>query len=214
MGRRVSSGINPSGFGFNFFEDNTLKSVEVNANLRLDADGTGIVEALKDLQVTNANLIVTQQGELRLLDEDDTNYVAIRAPVAVSADYTITLPAAAPDRNGYVLTATTAGVTTWEAAQSFAYSVQTGSFSAVSYGAYFIDTTSSGVTVTLPASPSLGDTIRFFDAAKTFDTNNLTVARNGKLIQGDAENLVVNVEGAAFELVFSNDTYGWRIFSV
>lgn len=214
MGRRVSIGINPAGFGFNFFEDNTLTSVETDSNLRLTADGTGIVEAIKDLQVTNANLTITQQGDLRLADADSTNYVAIQAPTAVSADYTITLPAAAPARSGYVLTADTSGNTTWEAAQSFDYSVQTGSFSAVSYGAYFIDTSGSAVTVTLPATPSLGDTIRFYDVAKTFDTNNLTVARNGKLIQGDAENLVVNVEGAAFELVFSNDTYGWRIFSV
>lgn len=214
MGRRVSSGINPGGFGFNFFEDNTLKSVETNINLRLSADGTGIIESLKDFQVTNANLIVTQQGDLRLTDSDNTNFVAIQAPAVIGTDYTITLPAAVPDRDGYVLTATTAGVTTWEPAQSFDYSIQTGSFSAVSYGAYFVNTSSSALTATLPANPSLGDTIRFYDLAKTFDTNALTVARNGKLIQGDAENLVVNSESAAFELVFSNDTYGWRIFSV
>ena len=66
----------------------------------------------------------------------------------------------------------------------------------------------------MPASPNTGDTIRIFDVTKTFDTNNLTVARNGRLIQGDADNLTVNIEGAAFELVYSGDTYGWRIFTV
>ena len=74
--------------------------------------------------------------------------------------------------------------------------------------------TAGGFTITLPASPAKGDRIRFFDCAKVFDTNNLTVARNGKLIQGDAANLTVNTEGAAFELVFYNNTYGWRIFTI
>ena len=78
----------------------------------------------------------------------------------------------------------------------------------------FCNTSGGAVTLTLPASPNTGDTIRIFDVTKTFDTNNLTVARNGRLIQGDADNLTVNIEGAAFELVYSGDTYGWRIFTV
>ena len=68
--------------------------------------------------------------------------------------------------------------------------------------------------MTLPASPDLGDTIRFFDIAKTFDTNALTVARNGKPIQGDTADLTVSTEGAAFELSYSGSTFGWRIFTI
>lgn len=74
--------------------------------------------------------------------------------------------------------------------------------------------TTGGFTITLPANPAKGDRIRFFDCAKVFDTSNLTVGRNGKLIQGDAANLTVSTEGAAFELVFFNNTYGWRIFTI
>ena len=83
-----------------------------------------------------------------------------------------------------------------------------------SFQQVFCNTSGGAVTLTLPASPNTGDTIRIFDVTKTFDTNNLTVARNGRLIQGDADNLTVNIEGAAFELVYSGDTYGWRIFTV
>ena len=74
---------------------------------------------------------------------------------------------------------------------------------------YFIDTTSFAHTAQLPASPTIGDEISFIDVAGTFDTNNLTVDRNGKPIQGSATDLTVAVERAAFTLVFYNDTQGW-----
>jgi hypothetical protein len=90
----------------------------------------------------------------------------------------------------------------------------TGNLTAVSWGQYFVNTNGGAVTLTLPASPAVGDKIRVYDVAKTFDTNNLTVGRNGKLIQGDAADLTVSTEGAAFELVFSGNTFGWRIFTV
>ena len=70
------------------------------------------------------------------------------------------------------------------------------------------------VTATLPASPDLGAEITFMDVAKTFDSNNLVVSRNGRPIQGDNANLTVSTEGAAFTLVYSGSTYGWRIFSI
>ena len=77
---------------------------------------------------------------------------------------------------------------------------------------YFCNTTSGVFDVTLPASPSLGDTINFIDYAGTFDTNNLTVARNGKRIQGVDSDLVIATERAAFALVYSGATDpGWLL---
>jgi hypothetical protein len=81
---------------------------------------------------------------------------------------------------------------------------------AVSFG-YFIDTTSGAITATLPASPTIGEKISFIDAAGTFDTNNLTVGRNGKNIQGIAEDMTVSLERAGFTLVFYDNTQGWLI---
>src|SRR6056300_634236 len=51
-------------------------------------------------------------------------------------------------------------------------SVQTTSFTAVAGNGYFVDTTSGTITVTLPASASLGDQIAIKDYAGTFATNN------------------------------------------
>lgn len=105
--------------------------------------------------------------------------------------------------------------TAWVAPGKLTYNTITASGTTMANNnVYFVNTTGGAVTITLPASPSLGDTVRILDIAKTFDNNNLTVARNGQLIQGDAQDLTVNIEGAAFELMYSGATFGWRIFSI
>jgi hypothetical protein len=86
--------------------------------------------------------------------------------------------------------------------------------SASSFQLLWCDTSGGGFTVTLPASPNKGDVVRFVDVSNTFDTNNLTIARNGNLIQGDSADMTVTTEGAAFDLIYYNATKGWRIFTV
>jgi hypothetical protein len=78
-------------------------------------------------------------------------------------------------------------------------------------GAQILADTSGGtLTITLPASPALGDEVSFVDSDYTFDTNALTVGRNGENIAGSAADLVINTEGAGFTLVYSGDaTTGW-----
>lgn len=215
MGRRISSGVAPGGIGLLSIDRNTVQTVETNANLSITANGSGTIQVEKEIQV-DSNLSIKNQNDLRLheLTVNGAQYVAIQAAAAMGANYTITLPNAVAAANGYVLSSDTSGNCTWSSPRPFTYTVVSTSFNAVSDNAYFINTASGGVTATLPASPSTGDSVRFFDVAKTFDTNALTIARNGELIQGDAANMTVNSESAAFELVYSNSTYGWRIFSI
>ena len=74
----------------------------------------------------------------------------------------------------------------------------------------FVNTNGGGVTVTLPASPATGDEVHFVDQGYDFDSNALTVGRNGSNIANAASDLTVNTQGAAFGLVFSGDaTTGW-----
>ena len=89
--------------------------------------------------------------------------------------------------------------------------VKTASFNASASEGYFVNTTGGAITATLPASPTQGDEIAFIDYAGTFDTNNLTIARNGKPIQGDASDLTVATERAGLTLVFVDDTQGWLL---
>lgn len=92
--------------------------------------------------------------------------------------------------------------------------IQTTNFNADSNKAYFCNTTSSTITLLLPLNPVMGDTVRVFDVAGAFDTNNLTIGRNGKPIMGLAEDLTVSTEGAAFDLVFYDDVQGWRLYTI
>ena len=76
--------------------------------------------------------------------------------------------------------------------------------------ALLVDTSGGARTITLPASPATGAEVTFIDSDYTFDTNNLTVGRNGSSIANSASDLVVNTEGAGFTLVYSGDaTVGW-----
>jgi hypothetical protein len=87
--------------------------------------------------------------------------------------------------------------------------VKTAAFNAVAGEGYFVNTTSGVITVTLPASPSIGDTIAIKDYAGTYATNNLTIARNGKNIQGVANDSLISTNRASLILVFVDDTKGW-----
>ena len=73
----------------------------------------------------------------------------------------------------------------------------------------FVETNGGAVTVTLPASPAVGDTVNFVDSRYTFDSAALTVGRNSSKIANASSDLVVNTEGAAFGLVYSGSNVGW-----
>jgi len=119
---------------------------------------------------------------------------------------TFTIPSGATINNQG--TATNFGPT---GAVSWSTTVKTGDFTAVSGEGYFVNTTSGTITVTLPSSPSAGAVIAIKDYANTFDTNNVTLGRNGSNIQGNAEDAKLTIEGIAATLIFVDATKGWLI---
>jgi len=74
---------------------------------------------------------------------------------------------------------------------------------------YFVDTTAVR-TLTLPASPTLGDTIAVYDASGTAATNNITIARNGNKINGQTENAIIDVDQSGSIFIYTGSTLGWR----
>jgi hypothetical protein len=74
---------------------------------------------------------------------------------------------------------------------------------------YIIDTSGAPVTATLPATIADYDVIQFSDATKTFNSANLTIARNGNSVDGEAEDLVLNKAGDGALLVGDNTNSNW-----
>ena len=88
-------------------------------------------------------------------------------------------------------------------------SIKTTTFTAVSGEGYFVDTSSGGVTVNLPAGTA-GAIVAFSDYTRTFSSNNLTISPNGSnKIGGVAQNAVLNADGQSATLVFVDATEGW-----
>lgn len=75
---------------------------------------------------------------------------------------------------------------------------------------YFVDTTAAR-TLTLPASPTLGQEIIVIDAAGTAGTNNITINSNSGKINGTVQNLTIDVDGAGASLIYTGSAYGWRV---
>lgn len=75
---------------------------------------------------------------------------------------------------------------------------------------YFVDTTAAR-TLTLPASPTLGQEIVIFDATGTAGTNNITLSRNGNKINGLTEDAIIDVDKSAAVLIYTGSTIGWRL---
>ena len=100
------------------------------------------------------------------------------------------------------------GGTQWQS------SIKTSAFTAVAGEGYWINTTSSAVTVTLPASASVGDTIEFSDYAGTWGTNAVTLNTNSLNFQGNTTDSnsaypIYNTNNQSVTIVYSGATQGW-----
>ena len=88
---------------------------------------------------------------------------------------------------------------------------KTSNFNATSGECYFVDTSSSAITVTT-STPTVGDIIAFADFGSSFQTNNLTITSAKKIIGSDSDQ-VLSQQNQALRIVFSGDTKGWLIAS-
>ena len=87
---------------------------------------------------------------------------------------------------------------------------KTSPLTVVSGKGYFINTTSGGITVTLPSSPSAGDIVAFKDYANTWDTNNVTIGRGGSKLNGQCADAVLATESQSVTLIYVDATKGWQ----
>src|SRR6056300_1043286 len=108
------------------------------------------------------------------------------------------------DGSGNLSFSDISGGTSWQS------SIKTSAFTAVAGEGYWINTTSGAVTMTLPASASVGDTVEIVDYARTWGTNNVTINPNSLNYQGNSSpNPVYDVDGQSVRIVYSGATQGW-----
>ena len=102
MGRRVSNGVvgAAASIGQLSVTGNTLTTTQTNTNLIIDPQGTGVTQFVGNLQ-SNGN--GTTGGEIRLMDADSSNYVALRSVATITGNKTLMFPDSV-GTNGQVLT--------------------------------------------------------------------------------------------------------------
>lgn len=86
---------------------------------------------------------------------------------------------------------------------------KTADFTATNGDGFFVDSSSSTITVTLPASPSAGNIVSVSDYNGSAVTNNITIARNGSNINGNASNYLISRANSAVTFVYVDATVGW-----
>jgi hypothetical protein len=203
----ANDGTNPQ------IKEIALSSPPGGSNTQVQFNDSGSFGGSANLTWDGSNLSIAAQGDLRLLDSTGGEYVALQAPATVGSNVTLTLPAndgdadqaLVTDGSGVLSFSTISGGASWQAV------VTSASKAATAGEGYFLDTTSNAITLTLPGSATIGDFVSFVDYAGTFDTNNLTIARNGHKIQGATADLTVSTERAANTLVYVDATQGWLL---
>jgi hypothetical protein len=88
--------------------------------------------------------------------------------------------------------------------------IKTGNFTATNGEGYFVNTTSGGITVNLPAGVA-GAIVGLKDYAGTWDDNAVTLNPNGsdKIGGGTTIDVTLSAEGGSVLLVFVDSTQGW-----
>lgn len=72
-----------------------------------------------------------------------------------------------------------------------------------------VDSSGGAFTITLPASPSTQDRVIIVDVGKACATNNVTVARNGNTIDGNAEDFIIDLDNGRVDAFFDG-TSDWE----
>ena len=211
----VTVGVNDTGYDVKFFGatsgkymewDESADQLEVVGNF----DVTGTASVTGTFQVKNG---ATSAGKIEFYEDSDngTNKVTLIGP-ASTADITLTLPssdgdadqALVTDGSGNLSFASVGGGLTLDT------TVKTSGFTAASGNQYLCNTSGGAFNVTMPSSPSAGDTIGIIDYNGTFDTNNLTLVQaSSKKILREAANATINTKNWSTNWKFIDDTVGW-----
>jgi len=193
---------------------NTFKFIATNGQTAF----TGADANSKTLGIDSSNFNVFQNG-IKLMDSDDftsnpiTNTITLTSGASTADEIVITaienkasnVTVDAAALAGLVDSAYIAARVNTSAAWT---EITTTPITAVANQRLIVDT-STAKTVNLPATATLGDEVRIIDGTGQAATNNITIGRNGHKIDGSDSDLTIDVNRAAFGLVYYNVANGW-----
>ena len=175
------------------------------------SNGKNLYFKLTGTLARNQTLIMPSGSERVFIIEDTTDRTTANKYTLSVKTASSSTPVAVP--NGAVMLLKSDGTNTSKAITEKSYFTVTSSamtaFTAVAGDQLLVDTTQTTVTITLPASPAVGDEVFFVDARGTFASNALTIERNGQPINSGTNNLALSSNGQAVTLVYIDSTRGW-----
>jgi hypothetical protein len=191
-------------------DDISLATLDYSANTVNWIDSTVIFDIVNDttpelggdLSVNGNSIVSTSNGDITFTP-DGTGKVVISGLNYPTSDGTAD-QVLTTDGSGNLSFSDISGGTSWQS------SIKTSAFTAVAGEGYWINTTSSAITMTLPSSASVGDTVEISDYARTWGTNAVTINQNSLNFQGfSSPNPVYNTNGQSVRFVYSGSTKGW-----
>jgi hypothetical protein len=166
-------------------------------------DGAGAGAA-----VFNANPTEAGAGTVTSVDVSGGTTGLTTSGGPVTSSGTVTLAGTLAVANGGTNATTAAGARASLSAN--ALPILKGTSYAANVGE-FIVASAGGITITLPASPSAGDTVTVKDGTGDAATTTFTVARNGSNIAASATDLVFDKNYAEITMTYIDGTIGWSV---
>ena len=178
----------------------TIAADSVELNMLVDTTtnnrvlGAATAGTVAEVQINGPMIAMGSDARGDILFRNDTTYTRLAKG---TADQVLTMGANDPSWSDSV------GGAAWV--------IKTAAYTAVAGDGVMVDTDSAAITITLPASASLGDFVRIMDVTGNCATTgrNITVGRAGHNIQGAAADLTIATNRAAIGLVYANATEGW-----
>ena len=160
---------------------------------------------------------LTANRTVTMPDSAERVFIVEDATARSSSNYTLTVKTVSGTGLALPIGSTTVlysdGTNITGKLQTKGYYTPSANYTAVNGDQILVDTSGGGigapVTITLPASPAVGNEVHFIDSGSNLSSNNLTIGRNGQPILGTASDLTVSTNGSAFTLVYVNATRGW-----
>ena len=185
-----------------------------NGDITLSSAGTILIVHNFNSPITKLKFVFFESGTELNKVEIDTNYLIIQESLDTITIVNISAGSRTFDSLiiGHPLLVKQTDIDpTVVLGSSRTYVPRTGAFNTVKDDSNIVDTSGGVSTGTLPATPTAGDNIEFFDARGSFGTNKLTLARNGQPINGLASDYDCEIPGRKWTATYLDVTYGWFI---